>query len=156
MSSTNSRGFVRRALGRIFDWVSVQSQRFSTPITILVFGSGVWLNRYIESPASLMVDQIIVSLLTVGVLALSVVSKWRRFKGSGNRWLVGTAKIVEAVFWGLSGALFDTLLTIFAIANQLPVESVVIIGATTLLYMGLTVRILKRAQNSLSPHHITP
>lgn len=98
-----------------------------------------------------MVDRIIVTALLVTVLALSIVSKLNRFRGSGNKWLVAATKGVWWVFWGLAGVMIDALLTILAIASELPTESVAIIASIILLYMGLTAHILKKAEDSLSP-----
>jgi predicted cobalt transporter CbtA len=98
-----------------------------------------------------MIDRIIVTALLVTVLALSIVSKLKRFRGSGNKWLVAATKGVWFVFWGLAGAMIDALLSLLAIASELPTESVVIIASIILLYMGLTAHLLKKAENSLSP-----
>jgi len=98
-----------------------------------------------------MVDRIILTTLLVTVLALSILSKLKRFRGSGNKWLVAATKGVWWLFWGLAGPMIDALLSILAIASELPAESVVIIASIILVYMGLTAHLLKKAENSLSP-----
>jgi hypothetical protein len=91
---------------------------------------------------------VVVGSLVIAVLSLSIVTKLKRFRGTGNRWVIRVINCTWWVFWGVAGAMFDGLRGIFAIANEIPVESVVIISGTLFAFMGMTVYLLKKAEDT--------